>query len=136
MKMKSTHSLLAFAGFMMIGIGPATSGAGEVRSTTPQEVFDRMRLNFRAEKARNLHVRYQFNLSGPTGGEWFIEVNDGKLRAGRGRIDNANVTFVASDKDWVALSNDTLNGTWAFLSGRLKIRGDHALAKKLNELFP
>jgi putative sterol carrier protein len=40
------------------------------------------------------------------------------------------------DKDWVALSNGDLSGTWAFLTGRLKIRGDRGLAKKLGEIFP
>jgi len=95
-----------------------------------------MRHSFRAEKAKGLHVRYQFNLKGPNGGNWFIDVNDGKFRMNRGNIVNPNCTFVASDDDWVALSNGTLNGTWAFLSGRLKILGDRAFAKKLNEIFP
>jgi len=105
-------------------------------SSTPQEVFEGMRKNFRAEKAKDLHVRYQFSLSGPNGGEWFIDVKDGKFKMDRGKIDNPDVTIMTSDKDWVALSNDTLSGTWAFLTGRLKIRGDRTLAKKLNEIFP
>ena len=104
--------------------------------STPQQVFDGMRHSFRAEKAKGLHVRYQFNLKGPNGGNWFIDVNDGKFRMNRGNIVNPNCTFIASDDDWVALSNGTLNGTWAFLSGRLKILGDRAFAKKLNEIFP
>ena len=104
--------------------------------STPQEVFNGMRHSFRAEKAKGLHVRYQFNLKGPNGGNWFIDVNDGKFRMNRGNIMNPNCTFIASDDDWVALSNGTLSGTWAFLSGRLKILGDRALAKKLNEIFP
>jgi putative sterol carrier protein len=63
-------------------------------------------------------------------------VNDGKFKITRGRIDNPDVTFIASDRDWVALSNGKLSGTWAFLTGRLKIRGDLALAKRLDEIFP
>src|SRR6187399_808199 len=104
--------------------------------STPQQVFDGMRHSFRAEKAKGLHVRYQFNLKGPNGGNWFIDVNDGKFRMNRGNIVNPNCTFVASDDDWVALSNGTLSGTWAFLTGRLKILGDRTFAKKLNEIFP
>jgi putative sterol carrier protein len=117
---------------------PETMNAAANRAgdSNPQEVFDGMRKSFRAEKAKGVNVRYQFHLSGPDGGDWFIEVNDGKFKMGRGRISNPNVIFAASDKDWVALSNGQLNGPWAFLTGRLKIQGDHALAKKLDEIFP
>ena len=55
---------------------------------------------------------------------------------GKGKIANPNVTFLAKDKDWVAVSNGQLGGTWAYLTGRLKIRGDQALARKLGEMFP
>ena len=55
---------------------------------------------------------------------------------GRGRIDNPNVTFIASDKNWVAISNGKLKGTWAVVTGRLRIRGSQSLARKLDEIFP
>jgi putative sterol carrier protein len=55
---------------------------------------------------------------------------------GRGTIPNPDVILICSDKTWVALSNGTLSGTWAFLTGRLKIRGDQGLARKLGEIFP
>ena len=119
-----------------LGLAATNAAANEPQNSTPQQVFDGMRKSFRAEKAKGLRVRYQFNLRGPNGGDWFIDVNDGTFKMNRGGIDNPNVTFIATDKDWVALSNGKLNGTWAFLTGRLKIRGDHRLARKLNEIFP
>lgn len=94
-----------------------------------------MKTHFHADKARGLHARYQFNLSGPAGGTWSIEVNDGKCHFQHSGIANPDVTFTASDRDWVALSNGTLNGTWAYMTGRLKIHGPHALARKLDEIF-
>jgi putative sterol carrier protein len=112
-----------------------SAASGEADNSTPQQVFDGMRDNFHSEKAKGLHLRYQFQLSGPEGGNWWIEVNDGKCEFDKGKIDNADVTFIASDKDWVALSNGKLKGWWAFLSGRLKIHGEQALARKLDELF-
>ena len=108
--------------------------AGE--KSTPQDVFDGMREGFDAEKAKGVRARYQFTFTGQNGGDWWIEVNDGKFKMGRGKIENPDVTMLASDKDWVALSEGTLNGTWAFLSGRLKIRGDRDVARKLGEMFP
>jgi putative sterol carrier protein len=114
----------------------ASAAAGGPPSSTPQEVFDGMRKSFRAEKAKGVHARYQWELSGPNGGEWWIDVNDGTFKMGTGKIDNPSVSFITSDKDWVALSNGTLGGKWAFFTVRLKIHGDKGLARKLDEIFP
>ena len=95
-----------------------------------------MHQSFQAEKAKGVHARYQWELSGPDGGQWWIDVNDGKFKMGRGKIDNPSVTFVAKDKDWVAVSNGQLGGTWAYMTGRLKIRGDQGIARKLGQIFP
>jgi putative sterol carrier protein len=113
-----------------------SAGAAEHLDSTPQEVFDSMRGSFQASKAKGVHARYQWDLSGPQGGQWWIDVDDGKYKMGRGKIDNPSVTFVAKDKDWVAVSNHQMGGTWAYLTGRLKIRGDQGLARKLGEIFP
>ena len=121
---------------LTLGAGAVDAASNESKSSTPQDVFDKMRESFRADKAKGVHARYQWQLSGPQGGEWWIEVHDGTFKMGKGKIDNPDVTFVASDKTWVALSNGTLGGTWAYLTGRLKIRGDKGLAKKLGEIFP
>ena len=115
--------------------GAAISLADRADST-PQQVFDAMYGSFQAAKAKGVHARYQWDLSGPNGGQWWIEVNDGTYKLGKGQIDNPNVTFRASDKDWVAICHDQLSGTWAYLSGRLKVRGDQAVARKLGEMFP
>jgi putative sterol carrier protein len=130
-----------------IGILSATAGAAiwllagnaiasDHIDSTPQEVFNSMRGSFQPTEAKGVYARYQWILSGPHGGQWWIYVNDGKYRMGRGKISNPNVTFVARDKDWVAVSDGRLSGAWAYLTGRLRIRGDHGLARKLDEMFP
>jgi len=119
-----------------IGLGAASAASKESSSSTPQQVFDGMRQSFQAQKAKGVHARYQWELSGPNGGKWWIDVNDGTYKMGKGKIDNPSVTFVTSDKDWVALSNGTLGGKWAYFTGRLKIHGSQSVARKLDEIFP
>jgi len=111
------------------------TAAGRVEST-PQDIFKAMRGSFQPAKAKGVHARYQWDLSGPHGGEWWIKVNDGTYQMGKGRISNPTVTFMAKDKDWVAICQDQLSGTWAYLTGRLKVRGDQRVARKLGEMFP
>ncbi|MEY2492995.1 MAG: hypothetical protein QOH24_1946 [Verrucomicrobiota bacterium] len=137
MQIRHVHfyfTILALVAAFCLPAAGATSS--EPPNSRPQDVFDGMRQSFRAEKAKGVHARYQWELSGPNGGQWWIEVNDGKFRMGRGRITNPDVTFIATDKDWIALSNGTLGGKWAFFTGRLKIRGSQTLARKLDEIFP
>ncbi|HME89134.1 MAG TPA: SCP2 sterol-binding domain-containing protein [Chthoniobacterales bacterium] len=104
--------------------------------STPQQVFDAMRQSFRADKARGVHAKYQWELSGPNGGQWWIDVEDGTYKMGHGKIDNPSVTFITSDNDWVAMSNGKLKGTWAYMTGRLKVHGSQSIARKLDEIFP
>lgn len=120
----------------LISVGTTLAASNEPANATPQDVFDGMRQSFQAQKAKGVHLKFQWQLSGPKGGEWWIEVNDGKYQMGRGRIDKPDVTFVATDKNWVALSNGTLGGKWAFFTGRLKIHGSQKAARKLDEIFP
>jgi len=117
-----------------LSAGTAASNAGE--ASTPQQVFDGMRESFKADKAKAVHARYQWELSGPQGGEWWIDVNDGTFKMGKGKIGNPTVTFITSDKDWVAMSNGKLKGTWAYMTGRLKVRGPQSVARKLDEICP
>ena len=111
------------------------AAASQVDST-PQDVFDSMRGSFQPAKAKGVHARYQWQLSGPNGGQWWIEVTDGTYKMGTGKIEHPTVTFIAKDKDWVAICHDQLSGTWAYLTGRLKVRGDQGVARKLGEIFP
>jgi putative sterol carrier protein len=121
---------------VMSCLGALVVAAAGHQHSTPQEIFDAMRGSFQPAKAKGVHVGYQWDLSGPNGGEWWIEVNDGNYKMGKGKIPHPNVTFVAKDKDWVAICNDQISGTWAYLTGRLKVRGDQNVARKLGEMFP
>ena len=143
-KRKLTHyrfrgrcSLTIISAFAsLIYVQAANAASSEHLDSTPQQVFDSMRGSFQPAKARGIHARYQWDLSGPEGGQWWIDVDDGKYKMGKGKIDNPSVTFVAKDKDWVAVSNHQIGGTWAYLTRRLRIRGDQGLARKLGEIFP
>src|SRR6059036_2057282 len=93
-------------------LGEVSVAAAGHNHSTPQEIFDGMRSSFQPAKAKGVHARYQWDLSAPNGGEWWIDVNDGTYKMGTGKIPNPSVTFVATDKDWVAVSNHQLGGTW------------------------
>ena len=106
------------------------------QNSTPQQALDKRQDAFQADKAKGVHASYQWELTGPNGGDWWLIVNNGTYTMGRGKIHNPNVTFVATDEDWVAMSNKTLNVPLAYVTGRLKIQGSHRLVKELDKIFP
>lgn len=136
MKRCSRLCIASMALLMATSLSVARGASNDAESTTPQQVFDSMRGSFKPDKAKGVHARYQWELSGPNGGEWWIDVNDGTYKMGKGKIDNPSVTFITSDNDWVAMSNGKLKGTWAYMTGRLKVRGSQSVARKLDEIFP
>jgi putative sterol carrier protein len=115
---------------------PPASVDDEPDPTSPDEVFSQMRHSFRADRARGQHTRYQFNFWDPQGGKWWIEIDDGAYKMGKGVIAHPDVTFSCAGADWVRLSVGTLNGFTAVLTGRLHITGNQILAHKLDDLFP
>ena len=104
--------------------------------STPADVFESMRKSFNVAAAKGMHARYQFNLSGPIGGAWWIIVNDGDFTMGTGSTENPDVVMTSTDRDWVLLATGSLSGIRAFLTGRLKVTGDQILARKLGDIFP
>ena len=71
----------------------ATAAAASHVDSTPQEVFDAMRGSFQPAKAKGVHARYQWDLSGPNGGQWWIDVEDGTYKMGKGKIAKSECHF-------------------------------------------
>ena len=137
MIMKNKTLLLAFTALALASPTQAQlRGTSRQQNSTPQEALDKRQDAFQGDKAKGVHASYQWKLSGPNGGDWWLIVNDGTYTMGRGKMHDPSVTFVASDEDWVAMSNKTLNVSLAYLTGRLKIQGSHRLVKELDKIFP
>lgn len=99
----------------------------------PSEIFTEINSRLQADpaKAAGITAAYAFDLSGDEGGPFHIVLGDGKGEAGAGAPENPGVTISMKDADFVDLATGKLDGTAAFMSGKLKIKGDMGLAMKL-----
>jgi putative sterol carrier protein len=92
-------------------------------------------LSKNAEDAKTIGAKFQMNISGPTGGEWFIDVSatGPSCKEGQGEAD---CTMSISDEDFQKLvENPQANGMQLFFAGKLKVSGNQMLAMKLQKLF-
>lgn len=79
---------------------------------------------------------YQFELSGEDGGTWFLDLKNRGGYVGHGEpSDRADVVMSMSTDDFVKMFSGKLKPTVAFMSGKLKIKGNMALAIKLEKLM-
>lgn len=107
----------------------------EQKPTRPAEVFASMSAGMNADKAQGINATFQFELEGPDGGQWAVQIADGRCSVIEGAADQPAVTIKMSDKDFVALAAGQLQAVPAFLMGKIRVYGDYALATKLPILF-
>ena len=104
---------------------------------TPSEIFGQINGNLQSDpsKAAGVNAAYLFDLSGDNGGQYHIVMKDGTGEAGAGAVDNPNITISMAANDFVDLASGKLDGTMAFMSGKIKIKGDMGLAMKLQSVL-
>ena len=102
---------------------------------TPDQVVGEMPGYFVPEKAGNTTAAIQFDLTGDNAGKRFIKIADGKATSGAGEVENPNLTLIADSEDFVKIFTGGLDPTAAFMSGKLKIKGDMGLAIRMQSMF-
>ena len=86
--------------------------------------------------AKDIGAKYQINVSGDGGGEWYIDCSDSGPKAESGNPGSADCTIDIAEQDFQKLiENPQSNGMQLFFSGKLKVSGNQMLAMKLQKLF-
>ena len=103
---------------------------------TPDQIVEHLPNYLVPEKAGTTKAAIQFDLSGDQGGRWWVKIHDGVAESGKGDApETPNLTLLADAGDWVKIMTGQLDGTAAFMQGKLKIKGDMGLAIKMQSLF-
>ena len=102
---------------------------------TPGQVIQAMPDYFQPEKAGSTNATIQFDLSGEQGGQYNLKIAEGELAPAKGVADNPDLTLIAAAEDCVRIFTGQMDPTAAFMSGKLKIKGNMGLALKLQTIF-
>ena len=83
-------------------------------------------------KTAGMNNSYLFEIEGA--GTWVVVVADGKVSVNDG-AGEAETTITTTEENFLAISRGELNPTTAYMTGKLKIKGDMGAAMKLQKLF-
>ncbi|XP_038127939.1 hydroxysteroid dehydrogenase-like protein 2 [Cyprinodon tularosa] len=107
------------------------------RSGGPIEsTFDVIRGVLNEDVVKSTQGIYRFDLSGEHSGVWFLDLKSGSGSAGKGEPPvKADVVMTMDSSDFTKMFSGKLKPTMAFMSGKLRIKGDMTLAIKLEKLM-
>ena len=97
-----------------------------------QEFFDSLQSRADATKLAGMNNSYLFDIEGE--GQWLVSVADGSLSVAPG-AGEADATITTSGETFGRIVAGEQNPTTAYMTGKLKIKGDMGAAMKLQKLF-
>jgi putative sterol carrier protein len=102
--------------------------------TTAREFFEGLESRLDPSKTAGMTNSYVFEIDGA--GTWRVDVDDGTVKVAEGAGDgDADATIAASEETFQQIASGDLNATTAYMTGKLKVRGDMGAAMKLSRLF-
>ncbi len=99
---------------------------------TVEEFFATLPSRADASKTAGMTNSYLFDIEGA--GTWKVDVDDGSVSVAEGGGDS-DVTISASRETFEKIIAGEQNPTSAYMTGKIKIKGDMGAAMKLQKLF-
>ncbi len=97
-----------------------------------QEFFEGLAARVPADRVAGMNNTYVFDIEGA--GAWTVAIANGLIEVTEG-IGEADTTFSASEESFEKIVAGEQNPTTAYMTGKLKIKGDMGAAMKLQKLF-
>jgi len=97
-----------------------------------REFFEGLEARTDPSKTEGMNNSYVFDIE--NAGTWTVRVTEGHVKVSEGAED-ADATITASDATFEKIASGDLNPTTAYMTGKLKLKGDLGAAMKLQKLF-
>ena len=97
-----------------------------------QEFFDTLETRVDSSKTAWMNNSYLFDIDGA--GKWKVDVQDGNVKVTE-NAEDADVTITTTEDTFEKIVSGEQNATSAYMTGKLKVKGDMGAAMKLQKLF-
>ena len=97
-----------------------------------RDFFESLESRVDESKTAGMNNSYLFDIEGA--GKWKVAVEDGKVTVTEGGED-ADAVISTSEETFEKITSGEQNATSAYMTGKLKVKGDMGAAMKLQKLF-
>jgi putative sterol carrier protein len=97
-----------------------------------REFFESLESRVDESKTAGMNNSYLFDIDGA--GKWHVTVEDGKVSVSE-RDADADAIIATSEETFSKMVTGEQNPTSAYMTGKLKVKGDMGAAMKLQKLF-
>jgi putative sterol carrier protein len=99
---------------------------------TAKDFFETLESRVDQSKTAGMTNSYLFDIEGA--GKWTVRVEDGQVNVTEGGED-ADAVITTSQETFEKITSGEQNPTSAYMTGKLKVKGDMGAAMKLQKLF-
>jgi len=121
----------------MMEINRLIGVAGMLENKSVREVWQEIEKVMKEwpEPIQGMNTVYQYDITGDDSGTFQLLISNGTARVVEGTEATPDCTLTLSDKNFKKMIMGKLNGTAAFMTGKLKIQGSMGLALKLEGIL-
>jgi putative sterol carrier protein len=98
-----------------------------------REFFETLETRVDQSRTAGMNNTYLFDIEGA--GKWTVSLDDGKVSVTEGETGDPDCTITSSKENFERIVAGDLNPTSAYMTGKLKVKGDMGAAMKLQKLF-
>ena len=99
------------------------------------EIMKLMPVALVPEKAAGVDAKVQFEFTGEGGGQYVVHIHDGRCEVSEGTAADAKTSVTVAASDYQDMIEGRLDGMKAFMSGKLKVKGDMLFMMKFQQMF-
>lgn len=111
--------------------------AGPTRLVVIDSIFEHMPRMFRADRAGEIRANTHWSIAADSGpsDDWTVSIADGQATSTRGHVGDPSVSLDMGPVEFIKLVTKSGNPVMMVMMGKIKIKGDMALAANIGNLF-
>ena len=102
---------------------------------TIDEIMQRLPAVFDPTRAQGLKANVQFDFTSDGGKKYLVNIAETGCTVEEGEIANPDATVIASQATYQAVAEGRLNVATAFMTGKLKVKGNMQLLMRFQQIF-